>query len=63
MDQEQYVICKGCNKVIKWIKMESGKNMPVDTKLITVVTIDGKVVRGYIPHWSTCEKYKQFKKK
>lgn len=46
--------CRKCNTDIKFIKTEKGKNMPVDSRLVTIVTEDGKVVKGYIPHWATC---------
>lgn len=40
--------CRGCQAQIFWIKMESGKNMPVDP--------DG------ISHFATCVKAAQFRK-
>ena len=61
--------CKGCGADIKWIKMKSGKNMPVDEKPVKVVAEvihDGfpewQVISAYNPHWATCEKAKEFKK-
>ena len=49
-------VCKACGAPIKWIKMASGKAMPVDAKPIpfrsdpkgglTLVEEDGRVVRG-----------------
>ena len=48
--------CKSCGTEIKWIKMASGKNMPVDAKPIsyriewngdlTLVTEEGKGTKG-----------------
>lgn len=55
-------VCKGCGKEIVWITMASGKAMPCDTKKVTIVTEDGNTFSGYIPHWATCPKYKDFKK-
>jgi hypothetical protein len=45
------VPCKGagCDARIHWVKMPSGKNMPVDA--------DGT------PHWATCVDSKEFKEK
>lgn len=54
--------CKGCGKEIEWIRTEAGKQMPVDPDPVTVVLKDGRVVRGYIPHWATCEKAQEFKR-
>ena len=52
--------CRSCGAEIKWIKMASGKSMPVDAKPIsfvlthpgeekalTLVTDEGKIARGY----------------
>lgn len=55
--------CRGCGQLINWIKMKSGKMMPVDPQQMTVITSEGQAVRGFIPHWSTCPNFKDFKKK
>jgi hypothetical protein len=57
------VVCKKCGVYIEWIKTENGKLMPVDPELKTIVTKEGKTVRGYITHWSTCPNVNEFKKK
>jgi hypothetical protein len=49
MDLGPAKICSGCNAVIHWVKTAKGKWTPVNP--------DGS------PHWSTCPKAKQFKKK
>ena len=59
---EQIGFCKGCGKIIHWQKMPSGANMPLEVEVITVITEDGKTVRGKITHWSTCPQAKKFKK-
>lgn len=53
-------VCRGCGAEIKWIKMKSGKMMPVDPEPIpyktelpspkkqTLVTEDGRVVSGFL---------------
>lgn len=53
-------VCRGCGAKIKWIKMKSGKMMPVDPEPIpyktelpspkkqTLVTEDGRVVSGFL---------------
>ena len=50
--------CKACGAEIKWIKMKSGKSMPVDSDAIlfdpwsenakpdTFITVDGEIVKG-----------------
>jgi hypothetical protein len=49
--------CKGCEAEIAWIKTVSGRAMPVNPEYIdvipgvgdtTIVTDDGRVVRGYL---------------
>jgi len=53
--------CRGCGAEIIWLQTEKGKPMPCDPGKVTVVTEKGQVVSGYIPHWATCPKAKEFK--
>lgn len=46
--------CRSCGKPIEWIKTETGKNMPVNQKRITVVLDDGSVRTGRESHFVTC---------
>lgn len=46
--------CKSCGASIEWIKTTGGKPMPVDAKVITIVTDAGNVVRGRESHFATC---------
>ena len=64
--------CKGCGAAIIWIKTEKGKNMPIDGKPIKVyVKADiptgplgaYTLVNAHLPHWGTCPKVSEFKKK
>ncbi|MDD5065201.1 MAG: hypothetical protein PHQ35_10655 [Phycisphaerae bacterium] len=56
--------CKGCGRLILWIRTKNGKDMPVDyPDEITIITKDGRTEKGFIPHWATCPQAKQFKKK
>lgn len=54
--------CKGCGAEIIWLKTKNDKAMPCDEKKQTIITESGETVTGYIPHWATCPKYKNFKK-
>ena len=55
---------EGCGAKVGFIKHKvTGKLMPVSDKLITVVTVDGQVIRGYEPHWATCKGGGSFRKR
>ena len=43
-------VCRGCGIYIEWIKMKSGKEMPVDPAEVTIVTASGEIKKGFIPH-------------
>jgi len=55
--------CQKCRAELKWIKTIKGKSMPADPKLITIVTEDGEIVKGYTPHWATCNDPDHFRNK
>jgi len=55
--------CRGCGIYIEWIKTKAGKNMPVDPAGVTIITKDGEVKKGFIPHWATCPKASSFRYK
>jgi len=55
--------CKGCGEEIEWIETKEGKKMPVNPGKVVVVTQDGRVVTGQVPHWSTCPRAADFRKK
>lgn len=48
--------CRSCGAPIKWVKTDSGKNIPLNDEVVTIlpeaggnvviVTLEGKVVRG-----------------
>jgi hypothetical protein len=54
--------CKSCGKEIQWVKMDSGKAMPVDVTPKSMVQVSGdghdepmgKVVRVFESHFATC---------
>ena len=60
-------VCKGCGAYIKWVKMKTGGNMPVDIDEVKIVRIGddlvGEVVGGYVSHFATCPKSDKFRKR
>jgi hypothetical protein len=40
---------------------ENGRQMPVDTKPIAVITALGKTIRAFVPHWSNCPTADRFR--
>ena len=54
--------CKACGAELKWIKTKTSKAMPCDPKRVTVVTEQGEVLNGYVPHWATCPEADRFRK-
>ncbi|KKL57067.1 hypothetical protein LCGC14_2239150 [marine sediment metagenome] len=58
--------CRGCHQEIKWAEMPTGKKMPLDYKPLIMVQVTegiGEMIKVYMPHWATCPKAKDFKKK
>jgi hypothetical protein len=55
--------CKGCGEKIEWIETTNGKKMPVNPGKVMLVLSNGQVVTGQVPHWSTCVRAADFKKK
>jgi hypothetical protein len=60
--------CKACNAELIWVKMQSGRVMPCNATPQKFILINnekkiGCLVEGYIPHWATCPKAKNFKHK
>jgi len=54
--------CKKCKAKIRWIRTKKSQWMPVDFRLITIITLEGEVVKGFIPHWATCPNVEEFRK-
>lgn len=54
--------CTSCQAEIEWVKMASGKSMPCDPKLITVITEGGLTIQGRVSHFSTCPNANQHRK-
>ena len=53
--------CKGCGRPIVWVNTKNGRAMMCDDVKLTVVTDDGEVVTGRVPHWATCPAADKFK--
>jgi len=61
-----YYKCRACGQEILFVKMESGKSMPVDAKPVKMVQVFddgiGYMVSVYNPHWATCTQASKFRK-
>ena len=60
-------VCKGCQEIIKFVEMESGMRMPVNSKPVSIVVVDdqtgkGEIVRGFMSHFATCPNADKFRK-
>ena len=53
--------CRGCGKGIIWLISAKGRPTPVDPGLVTIMTQDGDVHQGRIPHHITCPEADKFK--
>ena len=58
--------CNSCKAQIEWVTMLSGKKMPLDIKMATVVieADDGRyeVISARTPHFATCPNAAQHRK-
>lgn len=61
----QRYACDACKRPIQWMRTRAGKAMAVDEEpaVVTIVTKDGRVERGRIPHWVTCTSPDAFRKR
>jgi hypothetical protein len=55
--------CKGCGKLIHYVTMASGKKMPCESKLITIISHKGELLTGYESHFAYCPKATKFRNK
>jgi len=56
--------CKKCGAQIEFIKMKSGKFMPVNVEPYKIVVTDGgETARGRTSHYATCPFAQEFRKK
>lgn len=62
MDECEVVKCKGCGAdMIFLTSIKSGKKIPVNPKLITIMTKDGYFHKGFETHFSTCPQADKFR--
>lgn len=48
------VPCSTCGAKIVFVRTENGKHMPCNASMRTVLTPEGKTVRGWETHFATC---------
>jgi len=53
-DLPPVVSCSTCGAKIVWVKTENGRPMPCNASMRTIVTPEGKTVRGWESHFSSC---------
>ena len=62
-DQLKMTKCPACGEMIAFITTTKGAQMPINPdKKVTVITLLGQTVTGFIPHWATCSGSSQFRK-
>lgn len=62
-DEDELERCKGCGADIRFRQARSGKWMPCDPELVTILSKSGDVVTGYVPHFVTCPDADQFRRR
>ncbi len=55
--------CRSCGAEIAWVRMPSGKMMPVDIDAEVVEEKDGEKIVVCKPHWATCPQGDKWRKK
>jgi hypothetical protein len=55
--------CKSCGAAVVWRRTEAGKPIPLNPRILSVVTDEGKVVRGREAHHATCPQAADYRKK
>ena len=55
--------CRGCGAEIEFVEIKkTGKKIPVDVAIKTIVTDAGFIMRGREAHFSTCPQAAEFRK-
>jgi hypothetical protein len=60
--------CKGCGAQVVWVKMPSGKRMPLDAKAQQMIQVSndgqrGRVLTVHTSHFATCPKARGFRRR
>ena len=58
--------CRSCHAPIIFVETKTGKKMPLDAKPFSAVQVKegvGEVIQVYMPHWATCSKADQHRRK
>ena len=56
--------CPACGEIIAFIETTKGAQMPINPdKKVTVITLLGQTVTGFIPHWAECKGASRFRKR
>ena len=58
--------CRSCGAPLKWVEMASGKKMPLNEKPVGMVQVKegiGEIIEVHMPHWATCPKSEEHRKK
>lgn len=54
--------CRSCQRPIRWVKTRNGKSMPVDDKIVTIITQNGDVMKGWQSHFVSCPASEQYRR-
>ena len=59
--------CSKCGREIVWIETEQREDKPaarapVDPAMVSIITDEGKTVRGHISHFATCPNAAEFRR-
>lgn len=61
--EEPLTRCRSCQAEIFWIQTEAGRMMPCDPQVLTVITEEGRSVKGRITHFATCPQSKEWSRR
>jgi hypothetical protein len=54
--------CRNCKQVIEWQRTASGKRMPVNPRLLTIIDAEGRTVVGRESHFANCPGAAEFRR-
>lgn len=56
------VACSTCGAKIVWVRTEKGARMPCNSGMRTIITPEGKTIRGWESHFANCRDAEQHRK-